>query len=720
MKKILCVFLLISLHFIFIKINQWQLPTVFLKQPVLIQGVIDSIPEKKFHGYRFQFHVQLFNHQKISTHFLIAWYQQHEELKELKVGQRWTLVVKLKPPIGLHNPGGFDYEKFLLSRGITATGYVVAGDDHNQLQGEDRAYFLAIFRQKIEKQIMGAVRDPTLSAFVSALCVGIRDGLTESDWQVFQKTGTNHLVAIAGLHIGFVATAAYAVMYCVWRLFPRLLLIVPAIRAAETASLIAALIYSVLSGFAIPAQRACIMLTCFILARLFYYRVSSIKRLCFAACVILFLNPYDIMDVSFWLSFTSIAMLLWVMSGRLRAPSHWMSWGRMQGAIIIGLLPLMLFFFQQASVIAFFTNLIAIPWIGFLILPMALMATLLFTFKLSYLSQRLFWLTGKLLLPLWKFLQFSSKLSCASWCHAIGNDWVLIIGLIGCLYLLSPRGLPLRWIGCFGLLPLFFYYPAHPKMGDYRVTIIDVGQGLSVLVQTAHHVMLYDAGAHIPGGLDFGKSVVAPYLRQQGVSHIDRLEISHGDNDHSGGADAIVKNFRVKTIVTSAPKLIAHFSSFHATPCFAGQTWEWDGVRFATLNPVFHAPYEDNNSSCVIKVSGEGGSVLLTGDIEAFTELSMLERYGQQLQSTVLLVPHHGSRTSSSDAFVTAVSPRYAVISVGKYNRYHLPAQSVISRYLQHHITMYSTANSGAIIIRFKRQGDVRLSGTIHLNEQLS
>ena len=693
MKKILFILFLISLHFFVLRINQWHLPKSLIQQKIIIQGVIDSIPEKKFYGYRFRFHAEQLNQKKLSTHFLIGWYQH---APALKVGQRWQLLVKLKPPIGSHNPGGFDYKQFLLSQGVTATGYVVTQDDHNQLQGEDNAYFLAVLRQKIKKQIMSAIHDPTLAAFISALCVGLRDGLTAPDWQVFQKTGTNHLVAIAGLHIGFVASTIYFFTNFLWRFFPRLLLVMPASRTAGIASLIAALIYSILSGFAIPAQRACIMLTCFILAQLFYYRISSLKRLLFAASMILFLNPYDLIDASFWLSFSSIAILLWVMSGRLRAASHLISWGRMQGAILIGLLPLMLFFFQQASIIAFFTNLIAIPWIGFLILPMALIATLLCTVHLSFLSQHLFGLTGKLLLPLWQFLAYSSALSFSSWHHAVSNKGVLIAGLIGSLYLLAPRGLPARWLGCFGLLPLFFYHPPYPKIGDYRITVIDVGQGLSVLVQTAHHVLLYDTGAHFPGGFDFGESVVAPYLRQLGIAQIDRLEISHGDNDHSGGADAIVKAFKVKSIFTSAPQLMMHF---HATPCFAGQTWDWDGVHFDTFNPAPNTPYADNNSSCVIKVSGGGSTLLLTGDIEALTELSMLRQYGKQLQSTVLLVPHHGSRTSSSDAFITAVSPQYAIISAGKYNRYHLPAQSVITRYLQHQVKVYSTANSGAIVI---------------------
>ncbi|MCX7120954.1 MAG: DNA internalization-related competence protein ComEC/Rec2 [Gammaproteobacteria bacterium] len=698
MKKnlplLLIVFLLASLHFIFIKINQWQLPKPEFQKPVLIQGEITSVPIKKFHGLQFKFHVNYFQHKKINTVMLISWYSYP---KKLQIGQHWQLNVTLKPPIGSHNPGGFDYQQFLLSKGIAATGYVNAKSRYNKLLGNNKLYALSVFREKIHGEIKKSIQDKTLAAFISALCVGLRDGLTESDWQVFQKTGTNHLVAIAGLHIGFVAALFYFMINKLWRLSSRLLLFVPATRAAEIAALAGALLYSALSGFAVPAQRASIMLFFLMMGNIFCRRISIGRRLFFAASIIIILNPFNLMDASFCLSFMSIGFLTWIMAGRLQSEKHIKSWVKMQGAILIGLLPIMLLFFQQASIIAFFTNAVAIPWIGFVILPVSLFSVLLYFFNLHLLSQKLFFLSGKLLLPLWKFLTWSSYLSFASWHHAINKPFVLIAGIIGALYLLVPQKLPAKWIGCFGLLPLFFYQPPVPKVGNYWVTVIDVGQGLSVLVQTAHHVMLYDTGAHFPGGFDFGESVVAPYLRYRGIRTIDRLEISHGDNDHSGGADAIVKDFTVKTIFTSAPKLIAHFNADY---CAAGQSWVWDNVYFSTLSPAPNASYADNNSSCVIQISSRGGKMLLTGDIEKLTEYELVYQYGAQLQSAVLLSPHHGSRTSSSNAFLKAILPRYAIISAGELNRYHLPSAAVLLRYQQNHIKVYNTAVFGAIIIK--------------------
>lgn len=702
-KKIFFIlFLFIILHWIWIDITRWQLPVSLIQKPVLIDGDISSIPQKKYRGRSFDFQVNQINHQKINTHFLIAWYQHPPQLQ---VGQHWQFIVKLKPPIGSRNPGGFDYADFLIHQGISATGYVVARDK-NQLLSAKKLFLIDHLREKIQQQISSTIPNSTIAAFISALCVGLRDGLTQSDWQVFQKTGTNHLVAIAGLHIGFVVAAIFLLTNKIVRLFPPLLLRVPAGRIAEIAALCAAFFYSALSGFAIPAQRASIMLFILMIGNIIFRNGSMWYRWFVAMIIILMINPFDCCESSFWLSFVSVGLLIWVMSDRLRSPSHWISYGKMQMTMMVGLMPLMIWFFQQVSVVSFVANAIAIPWVGFVILPIALSACVMCLFHFFWVSQTLFWLSGKCLYPLWKILFFLSRISFSSWHHAFSNVVILLLGMLGVIILLAPRGFPAKWVGCFGFLPLFFYHLKTPEFGNFKATVIDVGQGLSVLIQTKNHVMLYDTGAHFPGGFDFGDSVVTPYLREQGISEINRLEISHGDNDHSGGADAIVKNFRVDRIFTSAPKLVRHF---HADYCNSTQQWNWDGVHFMTLSPAPSEPYEDNNSSCVVKVIGKHGQLLLTGDIQRETESRLVQQYGNQLHSTVLIVPHHGSRTSSSNVFISAISPQYAVISAGKYNRYHLPVESVVYRYKKHHIVLYDTADTGAVNIRFLHTGQVKL-----------
>lgn len=704
---LLTVTMLVLMHLTIIKCMQWHLPQSQIQKPISIIGVIDSIPVQKFHGKQFQFFAEKINHQKVSTRFLIAWYQH---APKLTIGQRWKFTVKLKPPIGSHNPGGFDYAAYLTSQGITGTGYVDAREKQ-QLLGVDHTYFIARFREKIQSEISRVIHDHAIAAFISALCVGLRNGLTESDWQVFQKTGTNHLVAIAGLHIGFVATLFYFITNRLWRLSQKLMLWMPATRAASIIALISALCYTALSGFAIPAQRASIMLFFLLIGNIVGLRLSIWCRLFFAGCIILILYPRDLFDSSFWLSFISIGILSWVLTGRLQSQHGINSHMKMQAAILIGLLPLMLLFFQQISLIAFFTNMIAIPWVGFVILPISIAACMMNLCHFIFVSKKLFWFAGVCLKPLWHFLVFSSHFSFASWHHAIISQFILLSAIIGTIFLLSPRGTPAKYIGCFGLLPLFFYHPSSLKQNDFKVTVIDVGQGLSVLVQTAHHNLLYDTGAHFPHGFDYGESVVAPYLRLQNIETINRLEISHGDNDHSGGVASIVKDFQVQSIFTSAPKLI---QEFHGQHCFAGQQWTWDHVHFSTLNPKKNRPYEDNDSSCVIKISNGKTQILLTGDIQKNTEYKLVDQYGSQLKSTVLLVPHHGSKTSSSRLFLKTVSPHYAIISAGKLNRYHLPAATIVSRYAKYHIKLYNTADSGAIIVRFFKNGKVKLRATVN------
>lgn len=700
------VFLLIFfilIHGFFLDYFRWQLPEKYIQKSVCITGVIDSVPQKKFRGESFVFHVTKFNHQKINTHFLIAWYR---EAVRVKVGQSWQLMVKLKPPVGSHNPGGFNYADFLIHKNIVATGYVIAHDTKNKLLHEPSFISLNKLREKIHQHIFNSINNMTLAAFISALCVGIRDGLTQSDWQVFQKTGTNHLVAIAGLHIGFVVAAIYFLMTKIVKRFPAVLLRMPASRIAGIAALSGALIYAALSGFAIPAQRATIMLFLLMIIDFFYRAISMFDRWLCAAMIVLLAHPFDIDESSFWLSFVSVGLLIWVMSGRMQFSSHLAAWGKMQLTMVVGLLPLMLWYFQQISFISFLANAIAIPWVGFIILPLCLSACMLYIFHLFYFSRILFFLSGKMLYPLWKILVFFSSLPMASWHHGLFTILICIAGIIAVLLLLAPQGFPGKLMGFFGLLPLFFYHPSTPVIGNFDATVIDVGQGLSVLIRTKNHVMLYDTGAHFPGGFDYGESVVTPYLREVGVTRINRLEISHGDNDHSGGANAIVKNFRVDTFFSSAPKLI---QQFHGVYCTAGQTWQWDEVRFETFSPTSNAIYEDNNSSCVIKITGKYGQLLLTGDIQRETESQLVNQYGNQLHAIVLIVPHHGSRTSSSNAFLSVVSPQYAVISAGKYNRYHLPAPSVVNRYHDRHIQLYNTADVGAVNIRFLRAGRVEL-----------
>ncbi len=696
--KLLCIYLLlcsvIVCRYLLQVTHYWHLPQNEILKPVQIAGVIVSVPEKKFHGLRFLFQVSRFQNHLVSTKMLVSWYHHPPALS---VGQHWRLTVKLKPPVGLHNPGGFDYAAWLKRHGIYATGYVVTSSSQ-KLLGKAYGHWLLHLRMRVEKAISLAVPDHTMAAVLSALSVGLRDELQPADWQVFQRTGTSHLVAISGLHIGLVASAVLILFQLLWRQIPRLLLYCPAVRAGQIASIFAAFIYTALSGFALPAQRALVMIICFMLSEIFCYQLPFYKRLLFALLVVIFITPQSICSASFSLSFFAVIILGYLLCGRLRVACGLFGWGRVQSALCIGLMPITLWYFHQVSTVSMLANAIAIPWISFVVVPSVLVGVLVFMFGGLFISQWCFRLSGLLLKPLWWFLHILSDNAWSFWQHTLYSPWILCCALAGVFIVLSPKGIPAKWLGCVGFLPLFFYHPKPPKFGDFWVMVLDVGQGLSVIVKTQKHTLIYDTGLHIPQGFDAGQAVVLPFLQRAGISTIDRMVISHGDNDHSGGAASIVTTMPVQSVLTSAPKFK---KMFHGKFCHAGQFWQWDGVKFQVLSPWPQADYQDNNSSCVLRISNGDNSILLTGDIERSQEMQLVSRVKKQLAATVLVVPHHGSRTSSSWEFIKAVSPHYAVISLGAYNRYHFPSPSVIQRFDTLGIKVYTTAKNGAIRVRF-------------------
>ncbi len=341
-------------------------------------------------------------------------------------------------------------------------------------------------------------------------------------------------------------------------------------------------------------------------------------------------------------------------------------------------------------------NLIAIPWVEMITVPMCLLSTLL-TLVNATMGQIFFHFTILLLAPLWLFLKYLSSWQYVMWYHAMPSCFILMTSFMAAFLLLLPRGWPTRWMGVVWALPLFFPKLPSPEVGDIWLTVLDVGQGLSSVIRTAHHVLIYDTGPQFPNGFDAGEQVVLPFLRYSGIHFVDRMVISHGDNDHIGGSGSVLKSMSVGDVLTSVPN---RFPTHRAWSCHEGQTWIWDRVTFEMLSPENGTPYEGNNSSCVLRVSHGHQAILLTGDIEKPQERWLLTHEGSPLRSTVMIAPHHGSRTSSSAAFVRAVSPRYVLFPVGYYNRYHFPASVVQQRYRVIGARTLSTAKSGAICLR--------------------
>lgn len=670
------------------QVTGWQLPQSQIKKPLQITGKIVSIPKIMPRMESFEF---MSSQQHL---FKLAWYQPYQPVH---YGDQWRLTVSLKPPTGLYNPGSFNYRDWLIRHGIKATGYVKS-QFHQQLLTHAAVYSASRWRERLGTLIQQSIKQPQLAALIVALTIGSHNLLQSSQWQVLQRTGTNHLIAIAGLHLGFVVMFVYVIVGWVWSRSQTLLLLWPRQYMQAASVMMMALAYGWLAGFSLPTQRAVIMVIVMMITILMRYPVLLWQRFIFAFCIIVLYHPFDLEGSSLWMSFGSVFFIMYVCQQGATQRSRWQRWWRLQLALAIGLAPLTLFFYHQVSLIGFFANALAVPWVGFVVLPLCLLATLASLLN-SVWAMMVFKLAALCIDPLWHYLIWLAQQSWGVWQHDISGLGLLITALAAVCVLLMPRGVWLRWLGLVLLIPLVLYTPPAPKSGQLWVTALDVGQGLAVVVRTQHHTLVYDTGPKTYSGFDAGAEVVVPYLRYFGIHSLDLLMVSHGDNDHIGGAAAVLAAMPVTRVMTSIPSKF----KVQAAHCYRGQEWRWDGVQFEVLWPPRDQPYQDNNSSCVLKITDGQERVLLTGDIEAAVERRLLQDSGPALAATLLVAPHHGSRSSSSSAFVSRVRPQLVIFSTGAYNRYHFPAPIVEQRYSNLSAKLYNTATDGAVSVHFDR-----------------
>ena len=674
----------------------WQLPISLENKVISVQGTIISIPELKDDHLNFVFHpaslISYAGQGSASGLINLNWYNAPSNIT---VGQRWQLIVKLRKIHGFANPGGFDEEASMLQKNIRATGYVI-GQTNQLLSTARNHYFLDSLREVIAQRIANDLPNSPYAAMIQALTVGVKAGITSDQWQVLQRTGTNHLMVIAGLHIGLLSGLAFFVMNFLWRRQARLSLILPTPLAAAMAALVTALIYSALAGFSIPTQRALIMFSVFLMATLWRRNLLLGLGIALALILVIALQPLAIFDPGFWLSFAAVTVILYGMGARLFPQSKWRTLLRLQFVVGLGLIPFTLLFFQNGSLVAPLANAIAIPIVGLIVVPLSLAGALV-SFILPWLANFMWHGAALLLAGVWWILVHLGEISFLVWQQAIYSWWSLAAGICGWLLLLAPRGIPNRWLGVLWILPLIFTKPLAPTENSFKFTMLDVGQGLASVVQTAHHVLVFDTGAKFSADFDLGAAVVVPFLRHEGIGKIDMLVISHGDNDHIGGAKSVLKNFFVKQIFTSVPQ---RFAPLPAQECLAGQQWQWDGVQFEFLYPVPSMLGLDNNSSCVLRISVGNQHLLLTGDIEKPAEDVLVKTEVNNLPAQILVAPHHGSKTSSTPLFAQDVHPEYVLYPVGYLNKYHFPSSSVVTRYQQLGAQDFASNQCGAISIR--------------------
>lgn len=644
-----------------------------------LQGRVVGLPEVSDGVVRFQVQQAQSRRAELPARLRIAWYGG----PHLQAGEVWRLAVRLKRPHGLVNPQSFDYEAWLLAQRIGATGTVKSGQ---RVQG---AAGSGAWRDALRQRLLASDAQGREGA-LAALVLGDGSGLTVADWRVLQDTGTVHLLVISGQHIGLMAGLLYGLVAGLARLgwWPRRW---PWLPWACGLAFAGALGYGLLAGFEVPVRRACVMVGLVLLWRWRFRHLGAWLPLLVALLAVLLVEPLASLQPGFWLSFGAVAVLILIFSGRLGAWRWWHTLGRAQWAMAIGLLPLLLALGLPVSASGPLANLIAVPWVGLVVVPLALFGTLLL--PVPVVGESLLWLAGGLLDVLFGLLaQIATWLP--AWLPSALPLWAWLLVTLGALLLLLPAGVPLRGLGWVMLLPLLYTPAERPPQGQAEVWMLDVGQGLAVLLRTREHALLYDAGPRF-GDFDVGERIVLPSLRALDVRRLDMLLISHADNDHAGGAPAIQRGMPVEQVVSGE---VAELPTvLQARECVSGHRWQWDEVRLTTWR--WAKAGDGNQASCVLLVEAAGERLLLTGDIDSRAERALLDS-GLDVRADWLLAPHHGSRSSSSEALLEAVAPQAALISRGQHNAFGHPHPAVVARYEAVSARLYDTVEQGAVRVQ--------------------
>ncbi|HUI99906.1 MAG TPA: DNA internalization-related competence protein ComEC/Rec2 [Usitatibacter sp.] len=679
------------------------LPAAMEGRDVVVTGIVSGLPQERAEGTRFLFDVEDWgagarNRGELPSTLSLAWYAHDATTPRVAACERWRLAVRLKRPHGLANPHGFDFESWALERGIRATGYV--RDEGTAARLSDRVdgwpCLLHRWRGVVRARMLERLAQAPRRGVLVALAIGDQDSIPESDWETFWRTGVGHLMSISGLHITMLAALGFAATAFLWVRVPRLALRLPARKAAAVAGLVVAAAYTLMTGYAVPAQRTLAMLAtvaaCVIAGR----RASPSRTLAAAAIVVVALDPWAVLAPGFWLSFGAVASIFYAMDLRTGRRGKLAAAFLEQLAVTLVMLPMLVALFQQVSLVSPLANAFAIPVVSLGVVPLTIAGAFL---PLPWLLD----VAHALLQLVMAALGWLAALPSAVLESHAPQPWTVACAVTGCLWMLAPRGFPMRSCALAWIAPLFLVAPPGPAPGEAWIDVLDVGNGLAVVVRTAGHALAYDTGPSWNGDADTGSRIVVPFLRGEGIARLDALVISHADDDHSGGAASVAASRDPRWMLSSLPAgHPLHDLVAPSFPCEAGEGWRWDGVDFRVLHPPASiyaggARRKENDRGCVIRVATAAHSMLLAADVEARSESEMLARDPAALASDVLLVPHHGSRTSSTEGFVDAVSPAVAIFSVGYRNRFHHPHPMVVARYAARGVERHRTDEEGAL-----------------------
>jgi competence protein ComEC len=624
------------------------------------------------------------------------------------------------------NPGGFDLEAWMLERNLRASGYV----RDNAVQAAPRLLDERVLqpgplvdrgRDALRAKLQQALAGTRYGGVLIALVLGDQRAIAEEDWLLFNRTGISHLVSISGLHITMIAGLAAAGVGLLWRRSRRLLLLAPVQTAAAVAGMLAALLYCLLAGWGVPAQRTFFMLATVAVALLSRLALRPALTLAAAAAVVTLLDPWSVLAPGFWLSFGAVAAILYALGSRLRgtASTNWRDTlaaaARVQLSVTLALVPLTLMLFQQVSVVSPLANAVAIPLVSLVVTPLALLGGLavLLPEPLSSLAVPMLTLAHWLFGLLAQALAWLGSLPWASLALPAPPWWTVALALCGVAWLLAPAGWPGRWVGALWLLPMLLWPAEGPGPDELWVTALDVGQGAAVLVESGNRVVLYDTGPRYSAQADAGGRVIAPYLRWRGISAIDLLVVSHLDSDHSGGVASVLRSVPVRAVLTSMEASHRSLAGAEVTRCEAGQSLRLLPLRLDVLHPLpgdYARRMSTNAMSCVVLLEAAGRRVLLTGDLPAREEAQLVERAAESLRATLVMAPHHGSRSSSSELMVRAMAAQAVIVQAGYRNRFGHPDPTVVARYEAAGAHVQRTDLGGALQWRLRADGHDSLS----------
>ncbi len=672
-----------------------RIEAAFVGDSIVVDARVADFPRQN--GSTVGFVAEVGTNPWVPSRIRVSWFEPDQVVR---FGDVWRLELRLRRPRGSSNPGDFDYEGWLFRERIAATAYVVAGK-RNLLLNSNELGRVDQLRQGIVDRLLQSDLAPERAAVLAAITVGARHLLTTGQWERYARTGTSHLMAISGLHVGMVAAAAYVIGIALSVLVSRR---GNHHRAAVVTALCCALVYATLSGMAIPARRATLMIGIVAMFSLAGRPLQPLAVLAIAAAILAVWDPLATMAPGFKLSFGAVWVLIWLASrlahGRRRF-AYLRQLTAMQFVLLLGLMPLTVMLFERVAMTAPLVNLLAVPVFAIVTVPCALAGVVLGG-KLQLAGDGLLWAAAASLEAVELVIGYAASIPLVNTRTAAFAGWSQLWLLAPVAWIVLPPAWPCRGFAWLAAAAIVAWSPPRPEPGCAAVSILDVGQGLAAVVETTDSNLLYDTGPAYRGGGSAAESVVLPFLASRGIRSLDQLVVSHSDLDHSGGLATIIDALPATTVF--AGERPGENATIRA--CVAGEGWQSGGVLFEFLHPPAAAGAAGNDASCVLQVRVGQYAVLLPGDIEREAERTLLHS-GSLQPVTAVIAPHHGSATSSSPGFVLALRPALVVVPAGFGNRWGLPDREVVARWRAIGARVETTADSGAIQFTVCQRGGI-------------